>query len=102
MVADQYTNLEDALLEDPDVERSTMMGLPCLRIGGEFFASREPDTGHLIVKLHEQRVAELIDDGVGDPFAPAGRVFREWVKIPDFDPNRWADLMREAKQFVGS
>lgn len=100
MSAEYYEALEDEFLESDDVERSTMMGFPCLRAGGEFFASMEPRTGHLIVKLHEQRVAELVDDGIGDPFAPAGKVFREWVKIPDFDENRWRELMVEARRFV--
>ena len=28
---------------------------------------------------------ELIADGTGEPFAPSGRVFREWVTIPEPD-----------------
>ena len=97
-----YEAIEEKFLQETGVERSTMMGFPCLRSHGEFFASLELHTGHLIVKLHEQRVAELVDDGIGDPFAPNGRVFREWVKIPDFDEERWTALVAEAKRFVAS
>jgi len=102
MPIEGYRAIEQQFLHQAGVERSTMMGFPCLRANGEFFAAIEPKTDHLIVKLHEQRVAELVDDGIGDPFAPNGRVFREWVKIPDFDAKRWAALMAEAQRFAAS
>jgi hypothetical protein len=35
-----------------------------------------------LVKLPQPRVGQLIAAGHGEPFAPAGRVFREWVAIP--------------------
>ena len=76
------------------------MGFPCLRSDGQFFASCDHRTGDLIVKLPRDRVAELIDTGVGKPFAPAGRVFREWVLVEDRDETRWAALMDEARVFV--
>jgi hypothetical protein len=36
-------------------EKSTMMGHPCLRINGDFFASMERNTGDLIVNLPPPR-----------------------------------------------
>ena len=48
-----------------------MMGLPCLRVNGQFFASFDRRTGDLVVKLSEQRVNELIERGEAHPFAPA-------------------------------
>ena len=80
-------------LGQPGVEPGTMMGFPCLRVGGEFFASCDHRTGDLIVKLPRHRVEELIDAGVGKPFAPAGRTFREWVLVDDRDEARWAALI---------
>jgi hypothetical protein len=46
-------------------------------------------------------VGELIANGVGEPFAPAGRVFREWVAIPQPDRERWQRLLTEARDHVG-
>ena len=76
------------------------MGFPCLRVEGEFFATCDHRTGELIVKLPAPRVQELIDLGYGKAFKPAGRVFREWVLVPERDDKRWAGLMAEARSFV--
>jgi len=90
----------EPLLRDPAVTRSTMMGFPCLRANGAFFASVERATGHLIVKLPTTRVVELIAAGHAIPFAPNGRVFREWAAIPNPEPELWDDLLHEAHAFV--
>lgn len=87
-------------LAHPDVATGTMMGFPCLRVSGAFFASCDPRSGDLVVKLPRERVEQLIADGGGQPFAPAGRTFREWVVITDRDAARWADLIEEARVFV--
>jgi hypothetical protein len=54
-----------------------MMGLPCLRREGAFFAAWDRGTGALLVKLAPTRVDELLAAG---PFAPAGRRFRQWSR----------------------
>src|SRR5262249_7496937 len=46
-----FDRLAESLLAQPDVSRSTMMGLPCLRRSGAFFASYDRRTGNLVVKL---------------------------------------------------
>jgi hypothetical protein len=76
------------------------MGLPCVRLDGRFFASLDRRTGALLVKLPHDRVAALVTTGVGEPFASAGRVFREWVAVPD--RNRWQALLAEARAFAAS
>jgi hypothetical protein len=76
------------------------MGFPCLRVDGEFFATCDHRTGELIVKLPRARVQELIDQGLGQAFNPAGRVFREWVLVPERDEQRWTELLTEARVFV--
>ncbi|HMV69670.1 MAG TPA: hypothetical protein PKA64_22700, partial [Myxococcota bacterium] len=53
----------------------------------------------LVVKLDRARVAELIAAGVGEPFAPAGRTFREWVAVRSPDADGWRALLREAVLF---
>jgi hypothetical protein len=87
--------------DDPRVVEGTIMGSRCLRVGTEFLAMVDYKGSGLIVKLPRSRVAELIEAGVGRPFAPAGKVFREWVSIPEVDSGRWLDLMREGVAFVG-
>ena len=95
-----YDELTDDLLYDPAVGRSTMMGYPCVRRAGRFFASFDTRAEALIVKLPRERVADVIADGTGEPFAPNGRVFREWVTIPEPDAAVWERLLAEARAFA--
>lgn len=78
------------------VTASTMMGLPCLRLSGAFFAAWDRRTGDLLVKLPAARVTDLVDAGRARPFAPAGRRFREWAAVPPDDPEAWVALLDEA------
>lgn len=91
-IASEYMAIEG-------VEEGTLMGMPCLRVGGEFFSTAWHDNGDLIVKLPAARVAELVDEGVGEPFAPAGKVFREWTSVSDRDEQLWRQLIGEALDF---
>ncbi|MCP3757254.1 MmcQ/YjbR family DNA-binding protein [Streptomyces sp. TBY4] len=95
-----FTEISASALAQPGVATGTMMGFPCLRVSGAFFASCDPRSGDLIVKLPRERVEQLIASGAGGPFAPAGRTFREWVVIGDRDADRWAELIDEARVFV--
>lgn len=95
-----FWQLAQDLMADPAVTRSTMMGLPCLRLNGAFFASLDSKTSDMIVKLPAARVAELVREGTGSTFAPNYRPFREWVAIPKHEPAIWAALLQEAKAFV--
>ncbi len=96
-----FWDLAEELYADPSVTRGTMMGFPCLRASGQYFASLEKDTRRLIVKLPRERVEALVSTGEGLAFAPAGRVFREWVVVPEVGEERWRLLLGEAKEFVG-
>jgi hypothetical protein len=82
------------------VSRSTLMGLPCLRWNGAFFASCDRRTDDLLVKLAETRVAELVAAERAKPFAPAGRRFREWAAIPESRSRSWKRLLDEALEFA--
>lgn len=90
----------EKMLDSGGVETGTMMGFPCLRVDGAFFASCDHRSGDLIVKLPHERVQKVIAAGVGEPFAPAGKVFREWVLVADRDARRWFALIAEARSFV--
>jgi hypothetical protein len=97
---DLYYELTEDLLYDPAIGRATMMGYPCVRLAGQFLASYDDKAGCLVVKLPRERVTELVEVGQGDPFAPAGKVFREWVSIPTADPELWQALLAEAVDFA--
>ena len=104
MTADEnyFWEIAASLIRDPRVSRSTMMGLPCLRWDGQFFASYDRRAKNLIVKLPESRVSELIAVGHADPFAPAGRRFRQWAAISSARQERWSELLTEAQSFVAA
>jgi hypothetical protein len=95
-----YEELTDDLLYDAAIGRATMMGYPCVRLAGRFLASYDDKTGSLVVKLPRERVTELVESGAGDPFAPAGKVFREWVLISKVDRKMWRGLLAEAVDFA--
>ena len=88
------------MLLDLDTDEGTLMGFPCLRVDGKFFGTCDHRTGELIVKLPRDRIETLIDARVGQPFAPAGRIFKEWVLVPDRDSDQWRTLLKEARAFV--
>ena len=92
--------IDELQLEDPRVEEGTIMGGRCARVAGEFLGLVDFKGSGLVVKLPRARVQELIDEGIGQPFAPAGRVFKEWVSIPRRDRRRWRALLREGVAFV--
>jgi len=97
---DFFWTIAEPLLSLDGVEKSTMMGFPCLRAEGAFFASVHPESGDLIIKLPAERVQSMIDAEEGLPFSPAGRQFREWVRIENRDQELWARLLEEARSFV--
>ncbi|OBG35181.1 hypothetical protein [Mycobacterium sp. E3198] len=96
----RFWSVAEPLLADAAVTRSTMMGLPCLRADGRFFASFDRRNTALLVKLPAARVDELVESGAAEPFAPSGRRFREWASIGSGRPDAWPALLREAFAFV--
>jgi hypothetical protein len=91
----------ELMAEDERVIEGTIMGSPCLRVGKEFLAMPHHKQEGLVVKLPAERVSELIDAGEGESFAPAGKVFKEWLAVTSLDEARWRDLLREGLAFVG-
>jgi len=87
---------------DPAIGRSTMMGLPCLRLDGAFFASLDKRNGELIVKLSAADVSERVAAGTGHSFAPAGKVFREWLAIESSAEEDWRGALADAVAFARS
>ena len=96
-----FWKLVEPMYADPAVTRSTMMGLPCIRVDGNFFAALSRDR-QLLVKLPAARVAELVASGDGRPFAPNGRTFRAWVAFTDPDEAAWRMHLADARAFVAA
>ncbi|MCP4416254.1 MAG: hypothetical protein GY805_06510 [Chloroflexi bacterium] len=57
-------------------------------------------TGDLTVKLPITRALDLIETKVGEPFAPSGRRFKEWVSIPNRDAALWQQIINDARTFA--
>ena len=53
----------------------------------------------MVVKLPAERVAQLLASGNGEPVAPAGKVFKEWVEIAATED--WGPYLEEALDFAG-
>jgi hypothetical protein len=96
-----FWNLADELRKrDRRVVPGTIMGGRCLRVGQEFLALVDYKGSGLVVKLPRARVAALIEEGAGRPFAPAGKVFAEWLSVPKPDRRLWRALLSEGVAFV--
>ena len=91
----------ELMSEDPRVVEGTIMSSRCLRVGKEFLAMPHHKTDGLVVKLPAGRVNDIIAAGDGESFAPAGKVFKEWLAVTSLDEDRWRALLREGLAFVG-
>lgn len=97
-----FWKLADELKEtDSRIVEGTIMNGRCLRVGEEFLALVDYKGSGLVVKLPRARVASLIERGEGQPFSPAGKVFKEWLSVPEPNPARWRALLQEGIAFVG-
>ena len=102
MSDDAFWDVAEPLMAEGVIDEGTIMGGRCVRAKGEFVAMPHHKGPGIVVKLPKDRVAELIDAGSGQSFAPAGKVFKEWVLIESFDEATWRDLVRESVAFVSS
>ena len=96
-----WSLIDELRAEDSRVQEGTIMGGRCARVGSEFLALVDFKGSGLVVKLPADRVRQLVEEGEGRPFAPTGRVFKEWVSIPEAHRDRWKTLLREGVDFVG-
>jgi hypothetical protein len=95
-----FWDLIDELREHDDrIEEGTIMGGRCARVAGELLGLVDYKGSGMVIKLPRPRVDELIDQGDGLPFAPAGKVFGEWVAIPKPDRRRWTKLPPRSNRF---
>ena len=95
-----FWDVAQPLMTAGRAEEGELMRSRCIRVGKEFLAMPEYRTGDLVVKLPRERVDELIHAGTGLAFAPAKKVFREWVQVPERDEALWSTLLAEGFEFV--
>lgn len=95
-----FWDVAQPLMAAGKAEEGELMRSRCIRVGKEFLAMPEYRTGDLVVKLPRGRVDELINAGTGLAFAPAKKVFREWVQVPGRDEALWTTLLDEGYEFV--
>ena len=99
---DRFAAIAKEHLGEPGVAGGTGFGgNPGLRVDGKIFAMLVRD--ELVVKLPRDRVADLVEAGIGAPFEPGtGRAMKEWISVPARASRRWRSLVNEARTFVGS
>lgn len=94
-----FWDLAAPLLARDDTEEGKIMSSRCLRVNGDF-VGMVARSGQMVVKLPAERVSALIDEGVGESFAPAGKVFKEWLAVVGTDEAVWQPLLEESHTFV--
>jgi TfoX/Sxy family transcriptional regulator of competence genes len=78
--AEWTTRFDRLRPHDPDVERRSMFGYPCVFVRGQMFAGLFAD--RMFVRLPEAERAEIAASGTGRPFAPIpGRVMKEYLEM---------------------
>jgi hypothetical protein len=76
-------------------------GSGALKVDGRIFAMLS-SKGEFVVKLPAHRVGELVGGGTGQHFDPGrGTKMKEWLAL-NGNPEMWAKLAQEARQFVGN
>lgn len=80
--------------------RGRKFGSNGLKTNGKLFALFTQGT--LVVKLPKERVAALVERGVGKPFDPGhGRLMKEWLAVTSPRAS-WLALAKEAHGFVSA
>jgi hypothetical protein len=100
---ERFEDLVDELVGVAGVTppRGGGFGRSALRFNGKIFAMLV--RGELVLKLPEERVDELIEDGHGDRFdANKGTPMREWLSLDPGSDQPWLPLAREALSFASS
>jgi hypothetical protein len=96
-----YRKIVEALLLDPGVSETQMMGMPSLKVAGKLFGGLNGDA--MVVKLGKARATELIACGRAEAFDPSarGRPMKDWARLP-LPAEDWLALAEEARSFVST
>lgn len=96
----RFWDLAGAHLASGACDEGTMMGNPCLRAKGAFVAMYWEKGGGMIVKLDAETVDRYVEEARGLPFSPNGRVFKEWLAVPEANASDWGSVLVEALAFA--
>jgi hypothetical protein len=86
------------LMHHPGISRSTVFGMPALKVARKVFAAYAE--GILVVKLPRERLEALVASGSGIPFVRHGKTMRGWVAVAWETHETWHRLAEEAMVFV--
>jgi hypothetical protein len=96
----RYDDICDALTAwRPDVRRSTVFGMPCLKRSGRVVAGFTRPKGGMVFKLTDPEAhARALAVPGAHLFDPSGRgeSFRQWVVVPGSGADEWESLAYEA------
>ena len=96
----RYDDICDALTAwRPDVRRSSVFGMPCLKRSDRVVAGFTRPEGAMVFKLTDPAThARALAIPGAHLFDPSGRGehFRQWVVIPYVRADEWEDLAYEA------
>jgi hypothetical protein len=103
VLLERFEDLVDELVGLPGVTppaRGSGFGRSAIRFNGKIFAMFV--RGHLVLKLPEDRVDELVASGHGRRFdANKAKPMREWLNLDADSDLAWLPLAREALSFAG-
>jgi TfoX/Sxy family transcriptional regulator of competence genes len=95
----EFTSVLSALSAEPGVTTGKMFGAEGLKIQQRVFAMEVK--AKLVVKLPQERAAELCASGAAEPFDPGhGRPMKQWVTVSKRANVDWLQLSREALRYV--
>jgi hypothetical protein len=96
----RYDDICDALTTwRPDVRRSVVFGMPCLKRSGRVVAGFTRPEGGMVFKLTDPEThARALAIPGAHLFDPSrhGEHFRQWVVVPYARGDEWEDLAYEA------
>jgi hypothetical protein len=93
---ERFDDICDALTAwHPDVRRSKVFGMPCLKRSGRVVAGYLRGERAMVFKLTDSDAhAQALDLPGAHLFDPSGRgeVFRQWVVVPAKHSDEWQEL----------
>ena len=96
-----WADIFDSLQND-DLQRSTVIGLPCLRIYDHIIATLDIENAAVIIKLPVHLVNYLVAEGWGHYFTTASRTHEQWIRINRVEPVLWKELIQEASRHAST
>ncbi len=86
-------------LEDRGAVRSSMFGMPSLKVKGKAFAGLYEDA--MVFKLTGEPHKKALAEPGAKLFEPMkGRAMKEWVQVPIASAKKWNAFAEEARSYV--